>query len=132
MSYFADLTPYAYIRSLANAKELNVGWLSRWHSFPKGSVSNEVLTKVFLLCKSPVNKTKGFHTCEFCRGNAWGVPVERDGTHLTLGSAEIRVTGRSGIQYACPDMIYHYMKDHQYKPPQEFIDAVLDIAVDQN
>jgi hypothetical protein len=46
-----------------------------------------------------------------------------------LGSAEIRVPGKSGIQYACPNMIYHYLQDHNYRPPDEFITAVLELNV---
>ena len=29
------------------------------------------------------------------------------------------------ILYAAPNLIFHYVRDHAYKPPQEFIDAVL-------
>jgi len=128
MAYFADLSPYPYIGSAAGEGVLNVGWLSRWHGFPRASVSEEVLARIFELCKSRVNQTKGFHSCEFCRTSGWGQLAERDGVQLRLGSAEIRVAGRSGVTYACPDMIYHYVKDHGYGPPQEFIDALLEMT----
>lgn len=45
---------------------------------------------------------------------------------LTLGFSEIRIPGKGNIAYAAYDMIYHYIVDHHYQPPQEFIDAVLD------
>lgn len=57
-----------------------------------------------------------------------GIKVTHDGTTLLLGSAEIRVPSRLGVVYAAPDMIYHYIKDHDYVPPQEFIDAVLELS----
>jgi hypothetical protein len=44
---------------------------------------------------------------------------------LELGNGEIRVIGSAGKVYASPVMIYHYMSEHNYLPPQEFIDAVL-------
>jgi hypothetical protein len=43
---------------------------------------------------------------------------------MLLGSAEIRVPGKDGKVYAAPNLIYHYIKDCGYLPPQEFIDAV--------
>jgi hypothetical protein len=46
-------------------------------------------------------------------------------THwLNIGDGEIRVIGKSAI-YAAPTLIYHYVVEHQYKPPDEFIEAVL-------
>jgi hypothetical protein len=43
---------------------------------------------------------------------------------LKLGSAEIRVFA-VGVIYAAPDLVFHYVRDHEYKPPQTFIDAVI-------
>jgi hypothetical protein len=51
--------------------------------------------------------------------------LEFEGEVLKLGSAEIRVFGRSGVIYAAPNLIFHYVKDHAYRPPREFIDAVV-------
>jgi hypothetical protein len=43
---------------------------------------------------------------------------------MVLGSAEIRVKGAGGKVYAAPNLIYHYMKDCGYLPPQEFLGAL--------
>ena len=43
---------------------------------------------------------------------------------MLLGSAEIRVFGQNGKIYAAPNLIYHYMKDCGYLPPQEFLDEL--------
>ena len=43
----------------------------------------------------------------------------------TLGSAEIRVLGGGGKVYAAPNLIYHYVAKHKYRPPEEFIEAVM-------
>jgi len=45
---------------------------------------------------------------------------------LKLGSAEIRVVGQDGTVYAAPDLIYHYVVVHDYRPPEEFIQAVME------
>jgi hypothetical protein len=37
---------------------------------------------------------------------------------------EIYVPGRNGI-YVAPSLIYHYVVDHHYQPPAEFMEAVL-------
>jgi|SRR5580700_3063774 hypothetical protein len=123
MTYFADLSPYSFVKTASTGKALNVGWLSRWHSYPRGNVPEEVLAAIFALCQKPVNKTRGFHPCEFCSSKTMGTVVERDGIRQTLGSAEIRVIGPDGLVYAAPDLIYHYMRDHAYLPPKEFLEA---------
>lgn len=129
MAYFRDLTPYLYIRRTARENELNVGWLDDQHDFPRGSVSDEVSAKLFALCRTQVNQTRGFYRCLLCRDKGLnrdlGLKVMRGGVTLLLGSAEIRVHSKSGRSYACPNMIYHYIKDHGYKPPEEFINAVV-------
>ena len=46
---------------------------------------------------------------------------------IFLGSAEIRVE-IGGHWLAAPDLVYHYVTDHAYLPPIEFIDAVIGAA----
>ncbi len=46
------------------------------------------------------------------------------GEQIELGYAEIRVFGKRGKSYAAPNMLYHYVTDHHYKPPDEFIEAL--------
>lgn len=43
---------------------------------------------------------------------------------LRVGSAEIRVFYQ-GKTYAAPNLLYHYVVEHHYQPPSEFIEAVL-------
>ena len=38
----------------------------------------------------------------------------------------MRVFGPAGATYAAPNLIYHYVVDHQYLPPDAFVRAVLD------
>lgn len=124
MPYYADLTPYTYDNAIMK-DTLNVGWLDDKHPYPRGSVSEGVLDKVFLLCADrPQHRIRGWHGCRLCANRDWGLRVKRDDREILLGSAEIWVKGKSGAQYAAPDMIYHYMRDHEYLPPVEFIQAV--------
>jgi hypothetical protein len=52
------------------------------------------------------------------------MPETLNGHTVCLGSAEVRVVG-AGVTHAAPDLIYHYVVRHEYRPPEEFIRAVL-------
>jgi hypothetical protein len=116
--YFEDLTTYAYLDLLA------VGWLDAEHEFTRASASEGVLTLILALCFKPVNQTRGFHQSPFLKPASIGYPVEYKGRTMLLGSAEIRVFGKNSKTYGAPNLIYHYMKDCAYSPPQEFLDAL--------
>ncbi len=100
-----------------------VGWLSSKHDFCQGETSSAFKSSLFMFCKSAVRRTRGFHTCEFCKQCSSSSMCQEEG--LWLGSAEIRVFYQDRV-YAAPDLIYHYVLRHQYKPPDEFIEAVLE------
>jgi hypothetical protein len=114
MTHFEDLTPYTYMHPEEEAPQtVNIGWLDRWHSFPVGETSEAFRIRLQQLCLDRMKRTRGFHSCDFCRGR------NKPGS-----SAEIRVPGRKRI-YAAPELVYHYVAAHNYLPPGEFIDAVL-------
>jgi hypothetical protein len=46
----------------------------------------------------------------------------------TMGNGEIRVTSAAGITYVAPVLVLHYVVAHGYLPPQEFIDAVIELS----
>jgi len=123
--YFPDLSPYTYWDDEADRNTLNVGWLDDAHPYPTGAVSDTFLDALWPYCTGFIRLTFGFHTCPFCHEDI-GVEVIRHGERATLGSAEIRVIGIGEMSYAAPDMIYHYIVDHGYLPPKDFIQAVLE------
>lgn len=41
------------------------------------------------------------------------------------GNGEIRVHTPSGAVYCAPALVSHYVAEHQYQPPDEFIGAVI-------
>jgi hypothetical protein len=124
MPYFRDLTPYSFLTppDQVTPDLLNVGWLSRRHSFRKGAVDQRQFEKMLQLCRTRVNLTRGFHRCDFCEVFPMFMTV--DGEKISLGNGEIRVPGANGKTYAAPTLICHYIADHKYCPPQEFLDAV--------
>lgn len=134
--YFADLTPYVYIRGDDNPPALNVGWLDSAHEFPKGVVPAGFLARLRQLQGQRVHQTRGFQVCQFCpqlkevlnhkpwteEHKAFYQACLQDGR---FSSAEFRVRGLSGRVYAAPLMLAHYVETHHYLPPDEFVAAVM-------
>jgi|ERR1700733_985207 len=125
MTYFADLTDYTYlpIGEASRPGTKNVGWLSAGHAFETGEPTQELLDRLWSYCTASVAQTRGIHPCEFCPGKVVHF-AERNGDKLLLGTSEIRVFSAAGDIYAAPTLIYHYAKDHGYKPPEAFIQAL--------
>ena len=146
--YFPDLTPYAYGRGVdyctIDSFSLNVGWLDSAHPFPTGGVPAGFIERLERLARYPVMLMRGDHVCEFCDFGpspvhvdwesymaAQGVMYKRAVAAHALSSAEIRAVGRDGKIYASPLMICHYVEKHHYRPPQAFIEAVMEMPLDQ-
>jgi hypothetical protein len=127
--YFADLTPYQYGLTAPEPGVVNVGWLSSICAHPKGSCPDEFVVRLEQLVRSPIKLHRGRHVCELCppppvimrNGQRFVEPLEQ-----TMGNGQIRITGRDGSIFAAPVLIVHYIKEHDYLPPKQFIEAVLD------
>ena len=124
MTHFPDLTPYAYAPSPDPA--FNVGWLDASAPFPTGPTPTAFHQKLLAYCRPQyvVRRYRGVQTCPFCAGPQTVVQVGSGGEQITLGNGEIRVIGTE-VVYAAPTLIYHYVVDHDYLPPQAFVEAVL-------
>jgi len=93
-----------------------IGWLDPPTAEPTlGETSSNFKSKIDEICTSKkyiYERFMGHHDCPIC-GDAWS-------------SKTIQIKDpNSGKKYYFPDMVAHYVVEHQYKPPQEFIDAVL-------
>ena len=133
MAYFEDLSPYRY-GSYPGKGAVNIGWLGDDREpFATGAVPIAVLEVLKDLVKAPVNEYLGFYTCELCpipdyfiindkasrkEWDQWETPRS--------GNGEIRLKGKNGIIYAAPVLIVHYIEEHQYLPPEEFLAAVME------
>ncbi len=117
MAAFEDLSPYTYFPEAADT--FNVGWLAPGHLFPTGDTTAEFRDKLRLLCDRRVQQTRGLHRCDFCKGG-----------DRPASSSEMRVSGGGRRVYAAPTMVQHYVEVHGYRPPDEFIAAVLVFAPD--
>lgn len=128
MTYFKDLSPYEYSKEKEKSNEINIGWLSSEHEFTTGDIENHIIKKIDLLVKNPINLCRGYHYCEFCPPPIYkkveGQFVGEVVTDSPRGNGEIWIKSNEGKTYIAPTLISHYIKEHSYLPPQEFIDAV--------
>jgi hypothetical protein len=141
MTYFPDGSPYEYFADDATEETweggdirsaINVGWLSEDRPYPHGDVPAELVRALARLCRQGLNRMRGFHYCEFCDRASGQFPEPAvagdESGEFVVGSAEIRVPSPSGAIFAAPDMIIHYVTEHSYRPPDEFLEALRYVA----
>ena len=100
-------------------KMVAVGYLSIDEEFEKGEVSNNFLNKLKILWnEGGTTGSLGFHECEFCidelifpRGQS--------------SSEKVLIDKENNIKYHLPEMIFHYIEKHKFKPSNKFIEFVM-------
>lgn len=145
MTYFPDLSPYRYdeFRNVAGLEDgaaredvealraaRNVGWLQGGVRFPRGATQADFRKRLFGLCRHARWGHRGIHVCNvgWCRLLPMSRRARRQGTVVRLGFHVLIVRGRDRI-FAAPDLIYHYVVWHKYRPPDAFVEAVLAVAL---
>ena len=131
MAWYEDLSPCDYFGEEYAADLRAVGWLSREHPYPTGDVAREFFEALCELLRRPWNPITfmGYHECEFCRftGGASTEVVREDGSQLRIPAQSLMnlfVPGQ-GVIYVSPESIVHYIDAHRYRPPDEFMEAVM-------
>lgn len=128
MAYFRDLTPFVYgFEPPLHADIRNVGWLDVDQPFPTGTLPEAWLDRLWNYCKICVSATRGLHPCPFCPAPSEGLEGyihQHRGERLLLHSAEIRAFSSDGRIFAAPNLIFHYVASHGYRPPDPFIEAL--------
>jgi hypothetical protein len=129
MRYHADLTPYAFVHGKEKCYkgELHIGWLDSKHAFEKGDVPTGFLDRLWLFNSSPTALNRGIDiVCDLCdviKNKPFIIRYANE--DIVIGFGQIRVFGTNGKVYAAPDAIFHFVTEHSYKPPEEFVEAVL-------
>jgi hypothetical protein len=121
VAYFADLSEYQYHPAGIRADTRTIGWLEPKHEFEKYEPTEELLELLWSFCKVAVVQTRGIHKCEFCSPAKTVLASRKDGIRRLLGTSEIRVFTKEGAIYSAPNLVYHYVSTHHYKPPDSFI-----------
>ncbi len=120
MAYFEDLSINTYT-SAAESGRLSVGWLAEGKPFHTGRTSEAFRSALDDLCRNHAKSfCFGYHVCEFCPDGS----VE-DSYFTSMGNGEIEIRSANGTWYVAPCLIIHYVAEHDYCPPSEFIEAVL-------
>ncbi len=123
--YLPDLSPYPYEKEYRLLGTVSIGWLDKKHHYPLGETSETFKDRLFMFCLHPVIRMRGFHKCEFCVPQpSFLITERRHGAKVLLGDAEIRIVYNENV-YAAPNLVYHYVVKHHYRPPDVFIEAVL-------
>ena len=119
MTYSPDLEQRGSVRT--------VGYLSRDHDYPKGEISEAVFDRLGILAQLRLVDWMGKHRCDlglcwFSQGEGalyWrGMKVPRS------CSSDVLVPDRT-VVYIAPALILHYIRAHQYLPPECFLEAVV-------
>jgi hypothetical protein len=116
MSHFPDLGTETQIAIGPYVRA--IGWLSGTEAFPVGDAPDEFVGRLRDFCANWPAAVQaldwpiacGFHLCELCNefyasGNI-GVPANK-------------------LLFVAPEMVAHYVEQHRYLPPRQFIDAIL-------
>jgi hypothetical protein len=115
MSFFADMGCKSLVASGDHVRA--IGWLHPDHTYTKGEVPAQFLARLKEFAARSGDSARalyfgafgGFHTCEFC-GQAHGIG------NLGVPSGD--------LLFVAPEMVVHYIEQHGYKPPAEFVAAV--------
>ena len=124
MTFYYDLAPCPYFGKWEKSLTA-VGWLENGYEFVKGAVSEDFFTALVGLCVEPWQPlaVAGRQPCPFCRLTGGpGELIYR--MTVALGTANLFVPGGERV-FVAPTMVVHYIDAHEYAPPPEFQEAVL-------
>lgn len=118
MTYYPDLSTECMVEAGPNVRA--VGWLDPAFPHTTGPVPQEFLVKLSIHCANPYEPLScmGWHECEFLNAQSAQCKV--------TGIRNVWIPGRNDLLYVAPVMIVHYIEAHGYRPPDEFIQAVMD------
>jgi hypothetical protein len=116
MSFFPDMGCQSLVAAGDHVRA--IGWLRPDHPYTRGEVPAEILSRLKEFTARSGDSAEalyfgafgGFHTCEFC-GRAHGI-----------GNVGVP---NGDLLFIAPEMVVHYIEEHGYRPPTEFIEAVL-------
>ena len=114
--YFPELSNECQVDKGPHVR--TIGWLSVEHAFPTGEVPPTFIEKLRAHLQDPWQPvvTWGRYRCNLCPAHLSDGPIS--------GSRNLWIPGE-GVVYVAPELILHYIEAHHYKPPGEFILAVL-------
>lgn len=111
--HIVDMSPRPYPELNGLVEVVSIGWLDTSHTIPAAAhhpvILEAIRARLALIEVEHVGL--GVHTCPFCK-------MEGTGEYRFYNPQKRR-------GYVAPALFFHYMDEHHYAPPQEFIQAVL-------
>lgn len=135
MTYYEDLSPYQYFKKSipAGVSAVNVGWLEPGEEYPKGNAPDGFIDALAVIVRnSSQMRTRGWYACQLPHigyKEPYPTTFAVGRKRVNLGSAEVRVVAKSGEWMIAPNLVLHYVSNHSYKPPTDFIEAVMEQRV---
>lgn len=125
MAYYEDLSKFEH-KGKIEKKTFSIGWIEDDTNFNKGKVSEQFIKSLFEYVKFPINPTRSIYKNLVLDGENVSFVACYNGYNILLGTAEIRVIDNcNDTVYAAPNLILHYVMNHNYLPPENFINAVI-------
>ena len=114
MAYYRDLERCTYFPVENDDSLIAVGWLEPGHDFTRGTVDAQFFQRLETFCQRPWRAFMflGGHECGLCQH------------HGPILQYDIFIP-HNGRIFAAPGGITHYIRAHWYRPPDEFIEAVI-------
>lgn len=111
-----------------------IGYLSG--SFEKGEIPEGFLDKLKEIEANFVSYkgSMGQHICEYCFPDKNELQRKLDRVEVNYEDIKDALSGGEKVlhgKYIWPDMLTHYIKVHNYRPPQEFIDEIMGFDLTQ-
>ena len=108
----------------AELELLAVGWIEE-AGFTTGAVPEECIEALITAYPSKIipDGTRGLHTCTLCEVEM--LKVEWKGKKVDVKGYGHYLVRLENAVYMAPALLLHYILDHDYRPPQIFIDAVI-------
>ena len=100
-----------------------VGWLER-SGFPTGTVPKQCIGALVVALRGGIfsDGYRGYHTCTLCAKFLPEIKWKR--RKITLQGHGHYLVQLGQVVYMAPALLLHYILDHGYRPPDEFLEAV--------
>jgi len=127
MAFFNDLSVCDFLPSGDGLGFLAIGWLEPGHQYGRGEVRKDFFLKLCALLQHPWQPPVpcgGIHRCGFCRFSGGG-ELAFGGYRYSGSSNRLLFVPDGSRVFVAPAGVPHYIDAHEYCPPAEFQQAVM-------
>jgi len=126
MTYFNDMAPNTYFGRWADVL-VSVGWLDAEHAYKRGPVTTEVYRALVSHLVEPWQPATfaGRAMCAMCRFSGGPGTITFERTKIVLASNNLFIPSKGRV-FVSPSLVAHFVDAHEYCPPEEFQQAIVD------